>query len=387
MLARVERESVVVAGAGAAGLAAAGRLKAAGIPAVIIEKSGAVGASWRRRYDSLRLNTLRWMSDLPGYRMHRQYGRWPSRDEWVAYLERYAGHHDLDVRFETELRRVDRDDGGWSVDTSRGRMETENVVIAIGFDHDPQMPTWPGMDGFPGEILHSSAYRNPEPFKGKDVLVVGPGNTGSEIAHELVRGGARRVRASMRTPPNIVNREQFGLPILNILAAATQWQPVRVFDANARFAQRLLFGDLSKYGIPRSPYGFAENIYDRAVAPIVDDGFIDAVKRGEIGLLPVIERFEGSEVVLVDGRRLEPDVVIACTGFERGLEPIVGHLGVLTDDGRPQATGGKPDPRVPGLYFIGYTAKPAGQLREFKFDSKRIARSISRRQRRPRVAA
>ena len=81
------------------------------------------------------------------------------------------------------------------------------MVVATGYNHTPFMPDYPGKDGFEGELVHASDYRNPEPYRGRDVLVVGSGNTGAEIAVDLVEGGARRVRLAVRTPPNIVRRQ------------------------------------------------------------------------------------------------------------------------------------------------------------------------------------
>ena len=79
------------------------------------------------------------------------------------YLEDYSTHHGLEVRFDTEVRRVDRPDGAWCVEAGGDTVEADAVVIAIGFDHDPHTPDWPGLEGFGGELIHASAYRDPEP--------------------------------------------------------------------------------------------------------------------------------------------------------------------------------------------------------------------------------
>lgn len=113
----------IVLGAGTAGLAAVATLRGADVEVIVLERTGQVGASWRSRYDGLRLNTLGWMSTQPGYRAsRRRYGEFPSQDAWVQYLEDYAAHHHIDVRFGTQVQRVRSADSGWCVETNRGEM-------------------------------------------------------------------------------------------------------------------------------------------------------------------------------------------------------------------------------------------------------------------------
>jgi cation diffusion facilitator CzcD-associated flavoprotein CzcO len=100
----VERHEAIVAGAGGAGLAAAAVLRKRGFETVLLERADAVGARWRSRYDGLRLNTMRLLSTLPGYRVPRRFGRYPRREDFVAYLEAYTAHHSLEPRFQTELK-------------------------------------------------------------------------------------------------------------------------------------------------------------------------------------------------------------------------------------------------------------------------------------------
>ena len=156
-------EGAIVCGAGTAGLAAAATLRGVGVDVVVLEQADQVGASWRNRYDGLRLNTAGWMSTQPGFRAsRRRYGEYPSRDKWVQYLEDYAAHHGIDIRFGTKVQHIDRLNGGWRVETDHGGHEAQFVVVATGFDHDAELPEWPGRDGFTGDLVHSSSYRNPE---------------------------------------------------------------------------------------------------------------------------------------------------------------------------------------------------------------------------------
>jgi putative flavoprotein involved in K+ transport len=182
----------IVCGAGTAGLASAAALRAAGVKVVVLERTDRVGASWRTRYDDLRLNTPGWMSTQPGYRAsRRRYGEYPTRDAWIRYLEDYAAHHRIDVRFGTQVRRLEPAEEEWRLETDGEGLRARFVVIATGFDHDPELPDWPGRDSFNGGLIHSSAYRNPEPYRGRDVLVVGPGTTGLG-GRDAARAGRRR---------------------------------------------------------------------------------------------------------------------------------------------------------------------------------------------------
>src|SRR5919106_3591337 len=153
-----EQVEAVVCGAGTAGLSAAAMLSRAGIRVRVLERAAQVGFSWRRRYDTLRLNTLGWMSTQPGLHVGRRYSHFPHRDEWIRYLERYADHHRLQVRFETEVSRIDRGEPGWRVETSEGPLRAPHVVLATGYDHDPFIPDWPGREGFAGELIHAADY-------------------------------------------------------------------------------------------------------------------------------------------------------------------------------------------------------------------------------------
>ncbi|HEX6458045.1 MAG TPA: NAD(P)/FAD-dependent oxidoreductase [Thermoleophilaceae bacterium] len=375
------RERVVVAGAGAAGLSVAAMLKRQGIDPLVLERTGQVGSSWRSRYHSLRLNTPRITSTLAGYRMPRRYGRWPGRDQVVEYLEEYARRHRLRLQFHTEVRRVERAGGLWRLATSAGEIDTAFAVIATGHDAEPKLPDWPGRHGFTGELIHASAYRSAEPFAGRSVLVISARNTGSEIAHELAASGCR-VWTSMRTAPSVVPREwPRGLP-LNYATVLMDPLPDFFVDQGGYLFQRLIYGNLARYGIPRAPIGAQSATKKRHVSALVDSGFIEDVKHGRVKLVPNVERFEASEVVLVDGARLSPDVVIAATGYQRNLPSIVGHLGVLDGFGLP-ALHGRPlrwraHPRAPRLHFNGYYTTAAGQLRFMRIDGRRVAREIAR---------
>src|SRR3954449_410871 len=175
----------------------------------------------------------------------------------------------------TEVRGLTRAaDGGWSLETSRGTVEAGAVVVATGYNNTPYMPDYPGRDGFEGELLHASQYRNAEPYRGRDVLVVGSGNTGAEIAVDLVEGGARRVRLAVRTPPNIVRR-QVGVTPNQVLAVGVRRLPPKAVDSIVRVEQRVTVGDLSQYGLTKPERGVYTRMIEDDVVPVIDVGLIE----------------------------------------------------------------------------------------------------------------
>jgi putative flavoprotein involved in K+ transport len=369
----------VVIGAGPGGLAAAAMLKERGVPVVVLERD-AIGASWRRHYDRLHLHTVRWLSHLPGLRFSRQHGRWVHRDGVVRYLESYARHHGLDVRLGVDVRKLDRaaDDGGWVIHTTDGPIHARAVVVATGYNRIPFIPEWSGKEIFEGELLHGQDYRNGEAYRGRDVLVVGSGNTGAEIAIDLVEHGAARVRIAVRTPPNIVLRETNGVPS-QVTGLLMRKLPPRIGDPLAAATRRLVIGDLSEHGLPDPPVGLLTNFLRNDVVPIIDVGTIDMIKQGKIEVVAGVAGFDGKAVLLADGSSIEPDAVVSCAGYKRGLEPIVGHLGLLGEKGRPTVHGPSTAPNAPDLHFIGFTNPISGMFREFGIDAKKIARVQARR--------
>ncbi|SCD36384.1 Predicted flavoprotein CzcO associated with the cation diffusion facilitator CzcD [Streptomyces sp. PpalLS-921] len=375
---RTDHRPVYVVGGGPGGLATAAALRERGVRAVVLEKAGDVGDSWRRHYERLHLHTTRRWSSLPGLAMPRRFGRWVSRADMVRYLEKYAEHHDLEVVTGVEVSRIDRaaDGTGWRLSATGGRVLTGRaVVVATGFNHTPLIPEWPGRQGFTGTLLHAADYREPGPYAGKDVLVAGIGNTGAEIAVDLVEGGAARVRIAVRTPPHIVRRSTAGWPA-QATAVLVRRLPVPLVDAAGRLMCRISVPDLSAHGLPRPRKGLYSRVRQGAI-PVQDVGLVAAVKSGRVVPVAAVESFDGDAVVLADGTRATPDTVIAATGYTRSLEGLVGHLGVLDDRGRPVVRGARTPKQAPGLYFTGFTNPISGMLREIARDARRTAARLA----------
>lgn len=375
-----DRVPAVVIGAGPAGLAAAAELQRAGVEAIVLDKADRVGSSWAGHYDRLHLHTSRGLSGLPGYRIPRRYGRWVTRDGVLSYLAEYAALHALEVRLGVTATAVERGVDEWRVAWRRGDEEgqiaADTVVVATGYNHTAMIPDWPGLETFTGTVVHSSEYKNPGLLAAREALVVGPGNSGAEIAADLADAGVR-VSLAMRTPPNVVLRAIAGIPS-QALVISMSALPVTAQDLLAGLLQKVAVGSLSRYGIPEAPRGIATQLQRDDVTPTIDVGLIQALKSGGVQIVPAVEGFTKDAVVLADGSSLTPDAVVVATGFRRGLEPLVGDLGVLGRNGRPLINAEEQLAAHPGLYFLGYSNPLTGNLRQVGIDATKIAKAVAR---------
>lgn len=360
---------VVVIGAGPSGVAAAVSLRDRGLRPVLIDRADHVGSSWKARYDRLKLNTGRKTSHLPDRPYADGTAVFPTRDQVVAHLDRHAREEGIQLLLNTTVERIDAGDGGWvlsttatgSADRLASTVVARQVIVATGYEHTPKLPAWPGQADFSGPILHSAQYRNPLPFRGKRVLVVGAGSSAMEIVHDVATGSATGKAAqawlAVRTPPHVALRALPGGFPSDYIATPLFDSPVWLADAVSRVGHWLEVGDLSAYGLPTPKEGMFARGKRLGRAPvIVDREVISAIKARAFQIVPTIDRFDAGAVVLVDGRRLDVDAVICATGYTRGLGPLVGHLGVLDDRGVPRVCG--VDAAAPGLRFVGFLSRP-----------------------------
>ena len=366
------RDTVIV-GAGPAGLAVAAALLDRGVPCTVLEQGTAVGSAWRARYDGLHLHTARWLSGLPGGRIPRRLGPWVSRDDFVDFLAEYAAQHGVRPEFGVTVERIDRDGPGWLLQTSDGPREASAVVVTTGYCRQPFIPDWPGRAGFTGSLVHSAEYREPSPYAGRSVLVVGAGNSAADIAVELLAVGAR-VTLAVRTPPNIVRRDTLGVPS-QVVGIALGHLPERVKDPAIRLMRRIAVPDLSRQGLPAPVDGFSQFLRSQTI-PILDHGFVREVKAGRIRVVAAVAGLDGDSVRLADGTTVEPDVVICATGYRPGLESMVGHLGVLDERGQPRVRGAATPAGADQLFFVGVSVQLSGQVREIGKEARAVAGAV-----------
>ena len=367
------RDETLVIGAGPAGLAAAACLRRLDVPLVMVDQAAGIGSSWRGHYERLHLHTDAGHSALPYFGFPPGTPRYPSRAQMVAYLDRYAQHFGLNPNLGEEVKSVSPCDKGWITRTTGSVYHSRRVIVATGYNSVPHMPAWPGQERFAGRILHSSAYRNGEEFRGQRVLVIGFGNSGGELAIDLHEHGAQ-VAMAVRGPVNIVPREVLGIPILTI-ALALSHLPARVADALAAPLARLTVGDLTKLGLRRSVTGPITQIRTTSRVPLIDIGTMKLIREGHIEVLGGVHSMSATGVRLDDGSQRCFDAIIAATGFRPGVDRF---LNSHYDDRRMHHAPPHRDPGESGLYFCGLRFSPTGMLREIGIEAQRIAGQIKR---------
>lgn len=345
-------EPAIVIGAGVAGLAVARALMKAGVATAVLEKESRLAEPWRRRHEQLHLNTHRDLSALPGLAYPKGTPAFPHRDVVIRHMNDFHEANRLPVEFGVSAEAIMFAGDHWIVRTSAGSRLARHVVVATGRDREPYTPQWKGMRAFAGRIIHSADFGDARAYAGKKVLVVGAGNSGFDALNHLAGVDTAAVWLSARNGPALLPK-RVGKIAVHRLSPLMARLPLRVADAVMAVTQRLVFGDLTKFGMPPAPAGGASRLTSDYTAIAADDGAVDAIKSGRIVVVPAIREFTRDGVILANGSMVAPDIVIAATGYRTGLERMVGDLGVLNEKGVPLFNGGQADPKWPGLWFTG----------------------------------
>ena len=345
-------------------------MRAAGLDVVVLEKADTVGSVWRHHYDRLHLHTDRKHSGLPGMVMPKTYPLYPTRGQLVEYLESYAARFDIRPVFNSTVSCIRRDGMQWRVDLAQGSISAYVVVVATGIADAPYRPSWPGSELYQGTVVHSSEYRNPAPYAGKRVLVVGFGNSGGEIALDLANAGVD-VMLAVRGPVQILPRDLLGFPIL-AWAILYQRLPARLVDLINAPILRLAIGRIEKQGLRRAAKGPRQMVEEDGRVPLIDIGTLARIRDGSIKVYGGIDRLTSDGVAFADGRHAKFDAIILATGFRPDLRQLIPDIeGLFDSHGMPLLTGHATN--APGLYFCGQITSPTGQLREIGIEAQQIA--------------
>ena len=249
--------------------------------------------------------------------------------------------------------------------------------MATGFDHDPYLPDWPGTESFTGDLIHASEYVDPTPYQGKDVLVVGPGVTGTEVAFHLVEGGAARVRVSSRTPPHFYQtqvarasrcRSSASRSTTCRCAWPTRW-PGRPSAGSS--VTWLRTGCRARRSVRRPSWRSTSR---RRPATTVS---WRPLKAGRITVVPAVEGFDGADILLADGSRIQADVRHRGHRLSPRARPAGRATSACSTIATPRSPMASPLPNAPGLYFAGFRGDLSGQLRLMKFHARSIAKAFT----------
>ncbi|MGH7551702.1 MAG: flavin-containing monooxygenase [Longimicrobiales bacterium] len=352
---------VVIVGAGPAGLATLSELRLRGITARLLERGNRPGYSWANLYESLTLHTGKHLSTLPGLPFARGTPIFPTRLHFLDYLEGYADQFGLQPEIGVTVTKATPLNGsGWRLETNRGDIDAAAVIFATGIMANPVVPEIAGREQFRGRVLHSIDYRRPYGFAGRNVLVVGVGNSGGEIGSELARSGAR-VTVAVRSGANVVPLKLLGLPI-QYLSFAVRKLPRAAREKVVGVVGKITEARRGPPVLPRPAHGPLDAI------PLIGFNLVDEIRAGRIRVAPGIERFTESGVRFTDGTEGVFDDVILATGFRPALDALRGLVRV-DERGFAIRSDRVTSADQKRLYFVGHNYDSTGGLRNIWMDA------------------
>ena len=303
------RADVLIIGAGPAGINAAYALERAGIEYRIIERTYKLAPTWSSLYPSLRLNTSRFYSHLPGRKFPLHWGIFPTAEQYHQHLVSWVAEQNFDLEYGIEVDRVaPRNDGAWQVESSEGIDCYRAVIPATGVFDNPITPEIDGMARFNGEILHSRDFRHLDQVRGKRTMVVGNGPSGTDIAVAAgpeAAGGS--VYLAIRTGVDLRPRYPYGVPRHAWMMLGEYLpEPLCVWLQRSTGAIKY---NLEDFGVWESPPNTGTAVGYRGPE------LLNALREGQVQPVRHPIRFDAKGAILADGRYLELDTVIMATGF------------------------------------------------------------------------
>nr|WP_271711650.1 NAD(P)/FAD-dependent oxidoreductase [Marinigracilibium pacificum] len=362
----------MIIGAGPAGLAVGSLLKQAGIPFVMIEKNQSVGSSWKNHYDRLRLHTSKKYSHLPGLPFPEAYPDYVPREDFSDYLDIYATRYGIKPEFGQEVIRVVRsEDDLFVTESNSGKVWiSKSVIVCTGFNRKPICPKPDGFDVFKGTQIHSSSYHNGEMFRGQNVMVVGMGNTGAEIAMDLSDHDATTY-LSVRSPVNVVPLEFRGRPTQHTSIVLNKYLPPFIVDFIGNLIKKSLYNDMGNYGLSLEKEPPGKMLRKKGKTPVIDQGTMDYIREGKIEVKPALTKVREHWAWFDDESMIDIDAIIYATGFRSAIEEFIeGGDKLLNQYGHPYTA--IPGDRYPGMYFLGFNAYKSGILYSIQKESPKI---------------
>eukprot|EP00123_Amoebidium_parasiticum_P004310 comp15588_c0_seq1/m.12694 comp15588_c0_seq1/g.12694 ORF comp15588_c0_seq1/g.12694 comp15588_c0_seq1/m.12694 type:complete len:521 (-) comp15588_c0_seq1:12-1574(-) len=348
-------EKILVVGAGFVGLGLAGGLRKQGIPFEQVEADCEVGGNWFHGvYETVHIISSKDTTQFTDFPMPDHYPDFPSYKQMRAYLNAYADHFKLRPHIQLNKKVVSlvplKGPTGtgdkWQVELELkdGQKETriyKGVAICIGHHWDCRMPSYPGMDKFEGEIIHSKQYRSPKQLVGKRVLVVGGGNSACDVVVEASRFG-ESAHMSVRRGYWFMPRCMFGVPMVELFSTYIPWFVWRWITKGMIYATQ---GSYTRYGLPTPDH----EPFDHH--PTINSSLLQTIQLGAITPHGDIECFPGGKTVrFKDGQEIDVDLVVCATGYHMSI-PMLGDR-VQYVNGVPQLINNLLLPGHRNLYVI-----------------------------------
>ena len=366
--------SNLIIGAGAAGLAMGAHLSKNNLPYLILEQSSDVASSWRQRYDRLHLHTVKEFSALPYMPFPAHFPRYIPKDLLVQYYEKYVKTFALKINFNVGVSQVVRQAGNWLIEAHNGSTYScDNVIICTGFNNKPYIPVVDGWHSASLRWMHASSYKNPQGLENKQVLVVGMGNSGAEIALD-VSSVTAKAYLSVRGEVNIIKRDFLGNPIQKS-AHVLGKLPHFVSDAIGLLMRNFMIGNVKRFGLKMPNLAPAKQLRLHGKTPMIDIGTVDAIKAGKIKVVPGLRHIQGNEVEFVNNQKVSFDMIIFATGYQSGLEMLVPEVKpYLNTNGNVSKWHLE---ALNGMYFLGFDIYANGLLQAIHADSYKILKHIN----------
>ncbi|XP_031113712.1 probable indole-3-pyruvate monooxygenase YUCCA5 [Ipomoea triloba] len=354
----------VIVGAGPSGLAVGACLKEQGVPFVILERADCIASLWQKRtYDRLKLHLPKQFCQLPKFPFPDHYQEYPTRREFIKYLESYAEHFDIKPRFNECVSSAKYDEACkvWRVKTAApdgGEVEyiCQWLVVATGENAESVVPEIEGLKEFAGEVIHVCDYKSGENFRGKKVLVVGCGNSGMEISLDLCNHDAKPSMVC-RNSVHVLPREILGKSTFELAVLMMKWLPLWLVDKILVVLTWFILGNIEKYGLKRPSIGPLELKNTRGKTPVLDIGALEKIRSGKLNVVPGIKKFSGGMVELVDGECLEIDAVVLATGYRSNVPYWLQEADFFSKNGFPKTPFPNSWKGKSGLYAVGFTRR------------------------------
>ncbi|KAF8673449.1 hypothetical protein HU200_049016 [Digitaria exilis] len=358
-----EQTVVLIVGAGPAGLATAACLTQLSIPYIIVEREDCSASLWRNRaYDRLKLHLAKEFCELPYMSYPADAPTYVPKDLFVKYLDNYI--ECFDIRPKKCWFSTARNMATSMVVTYTARF----LVVASGENSAENIPMIPGLHGFPGEIIHSSRYKSGSTYSGKNVLVVGCGNSGMEIAYDLASHGAN-TSIVIRSPVHVMTKE-----IIRLGMTLVQHIPVNIVDGLLVRMSNFVFGDLSKNGIVRPKLGPLLLKAKTGRSAVIDVGTVSLIRNGTIKVLGNISKIKGNIVEFESRNERTFDAIVFATGYRSTANMwLKNGESMLNRDGLPKKEFPNHWKGANGLYCAGLAKRGLAGL---AMDAKNIANDI-----------